>query len=113
MRARLNSLNVWQRLGVIASVLWLGYAVVYSVGSPFVIDEGLAFSERIACADRNGGDIYAAECVIGEARALRAAEFEMRIGVFGLMVAMIPAAWIAAWIALRSIRWVWAGRKPA
>ncbi len=101
-------LNMWQRLGVVASVLWVGLSLVwdhhiYEKLSSDSLDVAIR-----ACETLN--NINAAECYVRDLVEFR------KPGVFRvefLLNAIVPIAsgWALAYLLIWIARWVLAGRK--
>jgi hypothetical protein len=102
-------LNMWHRLGIVFTALWVLGSGTYWLGKlSKCTSDAPWFCDFI---EASGGDAPLPAALWAAARALG---FE-RMGVAGnavFIVAVIPAlAWFAALAAKHVARWVWAGRR--
>jgi hypothetical protein len=97
-------LNIWQRLGVVASVLWAigGYL------SEMMRAEALA--SHVAFDPCTAGPTWLPNCGNATYTAMMHDAWQNGLAV-GLIP--IPLGWLAAYIVVWTTRWVWAGRKTA
>ena len=98
-------LNMWQRLGVVASVIWAigAYSVAYTRQSAQALD--------LAWFPCNGGDwTRAAPPHCGDAEYALLMN-DAWAGSLFVAVAPVFAVWLLAYMVIWVARWVWAGRR--
>lgn len=103
----MHRLNRWQRLGIVASILWVMGAGFYSLENS--AEQAVAFAQAVSnsCHETNDPNV---DC---------AAEFDdafhsndSNTWPLAAMVAFlpIPFAWLFAYVAIWTTRWIRAGR---
>jgi hypothetical protein len=94
-------LNGWQRLGVVASVLWL------PVGA--VLGRIAAIAPYRVCVRNPLNDIAWCNMVYQDTFTL--SHLWSASAFFALVP--IPLAWLSVYVAICTLRWVWRGFQPA
>ena len=104
MRLRLN---LWQRLGIVASIVWAAGAYLAEMS------QQSEFAARIAFDPCTAHDAWAylhANCGV---ESYKAAMHDAWQAALQVALIPIPFVWLAVYIVIWTIRWVWAGRKVA
>lgn len=100
-------LNFWQRLGVVASVLWLLGAGLYSLEKTADEAQALAQSASNLCLEISDPKV---DCSKEFLEALHAYDSSYWPNAAVAAVLPIPFAWLLAYVVLWTSRWVLAGR---
>src|SRR5579871_2141603 len=101
MRLRLN---MWQRLGLVASVIWPIYAYFSDMGRQTKGLGELAFGP---CVRAGNPDITCGQSLY---------ETLWREAMWNSVLAAllpIPLIWLLAYVVIWTLRWIWAGRETA
>lgn len=102
-------LNVWKRLGIVLTGLWVAGSGVYWWLHASKCGPSTIFYCDFLIADPEGLPLSATLWSVAHALSL------WRLGVAGnalSAVVLVPAfVWLAAFAAVHAARWVWAGRR--
>lgn len=104
----MKRLNFWHRLGIVASVLWMLGAGLYSLES--TTDQAMKFAQASnnLCHEINNPNVNCSDEFITDLHS-----YDDMIWPQAAIVALlpIPLVWLLAYIAVWTSRWVLAGRK--
>lgn len=108
-------LNLWQRIGVVLSIVWL-----FGAGGYIFIERGQRadrVTERIRTeckrVPENISEYSSSfNCVQSKIVAYNKIIEDRIMEAIKLAILPIPVAWLVAYIILWTVRWVWRGKNP-
>ena len=106
-------LNLWHRLGIVLSVLWLLGVGYYALGKRYRHSLDNASRIERVCLSQNYHDpnrerVCEQEYILARVMANEDADWQYALRV---AVIPIPVVWVLAYTVFWTVRWIWRGRS--
>lgn len=110
----MQRLNVWHRLGIVATVLWIFIGGIWNMGVEWDRHYEAYSGGRSLCFTLSPNDQEAIEsCLADEERFRDEAVSTVWANIAVKTLFPIPVVWGFVYLIIWTCRWVWAGRRAS